>query len=632
MTGYERGEVVGRDCRFLQGRGTDREAVGRIRAALSEGRPCSEKLLNYRKDGQAFWNHLTISPLRGPGGDLRAFVGVQSDVTAVSEGASPALLTAPQLVCRDGRAAAEGASVAGEVQDVIAPPAARAPRVAVDLATSIERIQSSFVVADAALPDTPIVFASDAFLDLTGYRRDEVVGRNCRFLQGPRTDQAAVARVREAVASEQEVAVQLLNYTKGGREFLNFFQMSPVRDSLGKCRFFVGVQIDLGAAAADSAGPPQEAVVSPQVAHEGRDRAQKVSRGLAAMAATWPTGLEGSPWAHHLGVRRPPPHQAADPLWQALLRKEADAPEGLVAGWFRKLRKVGTGDAGVVYLAELRGYEEHRFGIKVLRKSDLLARNKTHRLRQEIDALSELDHPFISTMYGCYETSSHVHLLLDFCPGGDLLSWLLKQKGGVLPEERAKWYVGQMVLALQYIHCRGVVHRDLKPENILLTEGGHLKLTDFDLSFSPGPRIRLDPESAWEGVSQLNEQPEGRSNSFVGTAEFIAPEVVLGKDSYSSGVDWWGLGILTYEILYGRTPFKGKTRADTFKRIARGRVLFPEAPAVSSTARRFIQGLLEADPAARLGCRRGAAEVQRHPFFSGVRWALLADARHAPPP
>lgn len=632
MTGYERGEVVGRDCRFLQGRGTDREAVGRIRAALSEGRPCSEKLLNYRKDGQAFWNHLTISPLRGPDGDLRAFVGVQSDVTAVSEGASPALLAAPQLVCRDGRAAAEGAAVAGEVQDVIAPPAARAPRVAVDLATSIERIQSSFVVADAALPDTPIVFASDAFLDLTGYRRDEVVGRNCRFLQGPRTDQAAVARVREAVASEQEVAVQLLNYTKGGREFLNFFQMSPVRDSLGKCRFFVGVQIDLGAAAADSAGPPQEAVVSPQVAHEGRDRAQKVSRGLAAMAATWPTGLEGSPWAHHLGVRRPPPHQAADPLWQALLRKEADAPEGLVAGWFRKLRKVGTGDAGVVYLAELRGYEEHRFGIKVLRKSDLLARNKTHRLRQEIDALSELDHPFISTMYGCYETSSHVHLLLDFCPGGDLLSWLLKQKGGVLPEERAKWYVGQMVLALQYIHCRGVVHRDLKPENILLTEGGHLKLTDFDLSFSPGPRIRLDPESAWEGVSQLNEQPEGRSNSFVGTAEFIAPEVVLGKDSYSSGVDWWGLGILTYEILYGRTPFKGKTRADTFKRIARGRVLFPEAPAVSSTARRFIQGLLEADPAARLGCRRGAAEVQRHPFFSGVRWALLADARHAPPP
>ena len=632
MTGYERGEVVGRDCRFLQGRGTDREAVGRIRAALSEGRPCSEKLLNYRKDGQAFWNHLTISPLRGPDGELRAFVGVQSDVTAVSEGASPALLAAPQLVCRDGRAAAEGAAVAGEVQDVIAPPAARAPRVAVDLATSIERIQSSFVVADAALPDTPIVFASDAFLDLTGYRRDEVVGRNCRFLQGPRTDQAAVARVREAVASEQEVAVQLLNYTKGGREFLNFFQMSPVRDSLGKCRFFVGVQIDLGAAAADPAGPPQEAVVSPQVAHEGRDRAQKVSRGLAAMAATWPAGLEGSPWAHHLGVRRPPPHQAADPLWQALLRKEADAPEGLVAGWFRKLRKVGTGDAGVVYLAELRGYEEHRFGIKVLRKSDLLARNKTHRLRQEIDALSELDHPFISTMYGCYETSSHVHLLLDFCPGGDLLSWLLKQKGGVLPEERAKWYVGQMVLALQYIHCRGVVHRDLKPENILLTEGGHLKLTDFDLSFSPGPRIRLDPESAWEGVSQLNEQPEGRSNSFVGTAEFIAPEVVLGKDSYSSGVDWWGLGILTYEILYGRTPFKGKTRADTFKRIARGRVRFPEAPAVSSTARRFIQGLLEADPAARLGCRRGAAEVQRHPFFSGVRWALLADARHAPPP
>ena len=656
MTGYTQGEVLGHDCKFLQGPDTDRASVARIRAALDAKETCTEKLLNYKKDGSAFWNQLTISPLRGLDGELRAFVGVQSDVTTVSERTAAAESPAAQLISQDGRVAAEADSCVEEVREAAGSLGVRGPRLALDLATSIERIQSAFVVADARLPDCPIVFASDAFLELTDYGRNEVVGRNCRFLQGARTDRAAVARIREAVAQEQEVSVQILNYTKTGREFLNYFQMSPVRDTSGECRFFVGVQIDLGEEfqvdsqgvrnlreelnAAERAAEGQQTSLLQdsnlpslsQAAVAGTDRAQKVSQGLAAMTKTWPAHLDGSPWSVHLGVRHPPPHQVGDPLWQALLRKAAEPNEDeLNIAWFHKVKQVGSGDAGVVYLVELRGSGGHRFGLKALRKSDLAARNKIHRLRQEIDALASLDHPFLSTLYGCFETQSHVYLLLDFCKGGDMLSWLLKQPNGVLPEARAKWYVGQLVTALQYIHYQGIVHRDLKPENILLTERGHLKLSDFDLSFSPGANLRFDEHSSWDGVSELNEQPVARSNSFVGTAEFVAPEMVLGKSSYSSSVDWWGLGILTYEILFGKTPFKGKDRAGTFRNIARGRLKFPEGNTVSGTAKNFISQLLQQDPACRLGNRRGAAEVKQHPFFTGVRWALLGDARHRPP-
>jgi len=246
MTGYTQGEVLGHDCKFLQGPDTDRASVARIRAALDAKETCTEKLLNYKKDGSAFWNQLTISPLRGLDGELRAFVGVQSDVTTVSERTAAAESPAAQLISQDGRVAAEADSCVEEVREAAGSLGVRGPRLALDLATSIERIQSAFVVADARLPDCPIVFASDAFLELTDYGRNEVVGRNCRFLQGARTDRAAVARIREAVAQEQEVSVQILNYTKTGREFLNYFQMSPVRDTSGECRFFVGVQIDLG--------------------------------------------------------------------------------------------------------------------------------------------------------------------------------------------------------------------------------------------------------------------------------------------------------------------------------------------------------------------------------------------------
>jgi phototropin len=176
--------------RFLQGEGTDPKEVAKIRAAIKAGEPISVRLLNYRKDGTPFWNLLTMTPIKTPDGKVSKFVGVQVDVTSKTEGKAVADHGGvPVLVKYDTRLRE---NVAKKIVDEVTTTVAEAepikaakgsapkafPRVALDLATTVERIQQNFVICDPTLPDCPIVFASDSFLDLTEYKREEVLGRN----------------------------------------------------------------------------------------------------------------------------------------------------------------------------------------------------------------------------------------------------------------------------------------------------------------------------------------------------------------------------------------------------------------------------------------------------------------------
>lgn len=232
----------------------------------------------------------------------------------------------------------------------------------------------------------------------------------------------------------------------------------------------------------------------------------------------------------------------------------------------------------------------------------------------------------------------------------------------------------------------GVIYRDLKPENILVREDGHIMLSDFDLSLRckvnptllrssslgsqepvkrpSGPCAEnscIEPlclQPSWVQVScftprvasstngkprkpkseqaglgnplpQLVVEPtDARSNSFVGTHEYLAPEIIRG-DGHGSAVDWWTFGIFLYELLYGRTPFKGPGNDETLANVISQSLRFPESPAVSSHARDLIQSLLVKEPENRLGSARGAAEIKQHPFFEGLNWALIRCA--APP-
>lgn len=240
-----------------------------------------------------------------------------------------------------------------------------------------------------------------------------------------------------------------------------------------------------------------------------------------------------------------------------------------------------------------------------------------------------------------------------------------------------RFYVAEVLLALEYLHLIGVVYRDLKPENILVREDGHIMLSDFDLSFrcaatptlvKPSPPLAspvnasspctdypscTDPfclQPAWQVpcftprlqsvstktwkqksdlVAQVSPLPElvveptsARSNSFVGTHEYLAPEIIKGE-GHGSPVDWWTFGIFLYELLYGKTPFKGLGNDDTLSNVVSQGLKFPESPMVSSQARDMIRRLLIKEPKSRLGSVKGAVEIKQHPFFDGLNWALI---------
>jgi protein-serine/threonine kinase len=192
-----------------------------------------------------------------------------------------------------------------------------------------------------------------------------------------------------------------------------------------------------------------------------------------------------------------------------------------------------------------------------------------------------------------------------------------------------KFYAAEVLLALEYLHAMGFVYRDLKPENILLHASGHIRLTDFDLSKASVTPVNAHVVQSMAGnAPTLVAEPSLVTNSFVGTEEYLAPEVIVGK-GYGASVDWWTFGILMYEMLYGVTPFRGKSRADTFHRIDKSVVKFPDHPrcTVSKDCKSLIKKLLNHDPEKRLGYEQGAAEIKAHPFFEKTNLQLILNSK-----
>ncbi|XP_076956481.1 serine/threonine-protein kinase D6PK-like [Bidens hawaiensis] len=374
------------------------------------------------------------------------------------------------------------------------------------------------------------------------------------------------------------------------------------------------------------------------------------------------------------------PHMSKDIRWQAI--NHMMKQNGFLGlRHFNLLKKLGCGDIGTVYLAELVG-TNYPFAIKVMDNEFLERRQKMPRAHMEREILSILDHPFLPTLYAHFVSENLSCLVMEYCPGGDLHVLRQKQPARYFHEQAARFYVAEVLLALEYLHMLGIVYRDLKPENILVREDGHIMVTDFDLSLrcpvnpilvqpSSGPieppRMSgpcagsscIDPfciKPTCQQVScfksrmlskpkarkpkpdlaainrllpQLVAEPtEARSNSFVGTHEYLAPEIIKGE-GHGSAVDWWTFGIFLYELLYGRTPFKGPGNDETLANVILENLRFPETPLVSFQARDLIKGLLVKEPENRLGSQRGAAEIKQHPFFDGLNWALI---RCASPP
>ncbi|KAL0381751.1 UNVERIFIED_CONTAM: protein kinase PVPK-1 [Sesamum angustifolium] len=376
------------------------------------------------------------------------------------------------------------------------------------------------------------------------------------------------------------------------------------------------------------------------------------------------------------------PHKANDTRWEAIQAVRTRKNGSLESKNFRIFKRLGCGDIGTVHLAELIGTQTC-FAIKVMDKETLASRKKLLRAQTEREILQSLDHPFLPTLYAHFDTEKLSFLVMEFCPGGDLHALRQRQPGKFFTEHAARFYVAEVLLALEYLHMLGIIYRDLKPENVLVREDGHIMLSDFDLSLrcavSPTlvkssnaesknlglciqpaciepscaiqptcfrPRLSGKPKKEkrsrryTEIHNQVNLLPEliaeptnARSMSFVGTHEYLAPEIVKGE-GHGSAVDWWTFGIFLYELLFGRTPFKGAGNRATLFNIVGQPLRFPDSPTVSFAARDLIRGLLVKEPQHRLAYRRGATEIKQHPFFQNVNWALIrcASPPEVPPP
>lgn len=310
---------------------------------------------------------------------------------------------------------------------------------------------------------------------------------------------------------------------------------------------------------------------------------------------------------------------------------------------FEKIKLIGRGDVGKVYLVRNKKNNE-RYAMKVLSKREMYERNKIQRAKAEQEILATANYPFIVTLYHSFQSEDYLYLCMEYCGGGEFFRVLQAREGRCLSEPNARFYAAEVTAALEYLHLMGYIYRDLKPENILLHESGHIMLSDFDLSkqseFNGQPTMVSSGGKAFtHNYMALDTKAciaNFRTNSFVGTEEYIAPEVIMGT-YHSTAVDWWTLGILLYEMLYGSTPFKGSNRNSTFVNILKREVVFPDGNTMpngvgtyqhtSSQCRNLIRKLLIKDEPKRLGSRAGASDIKNHPFFKTQSWALLRNMR-----
>lgn len=328
---------------------------------------------------------------------------------------------------------------------------------------------------------------------------------------------------------------------------------------------------------------------------------------------------------------------------------------------------LGRGAKGVVFLVREEEEEEESAGellaLKVILR-DSIEKKKHHdgkdgneykRVIFEQQVLKRFDHALLPRLRGVLATEKVVGYAIDYCPGRDLNFLRKKQTEKMFSDDIIRFYAAELVLAMEYLHNQGIVYRDLKPENIMIQENGHIMLVDFDLSTKLSPRSAQSSPSPisiqksesvrkkrfslfqrWcnsgilpddsaphpESSSETETDSSEKSNSFVGTEEYVAPEIISG-DGHDFEVDWWSLGVVLYEMLYGRTPFKGPTRKETFYRIL---MKTPDLVGEKTALRDLIGKLLEKNPKQRITVEG----IKSHSFFSGVDWEMVLQLSRTP--
>ncbi|KAI8343230.1 camp-dependent protein kinase 2 [Chlamydoabsidia padenii] len=280
---------------------------------------------------------------------------------------------------------------------------------------------------------------------------------------------------------------------------------------------------------------------------------------------------------------------------QVIIQHRQNRPQ-LKLSDFYIMRTLGTGSFGRVHLIKSRVNARH-YAMKVLKKSEVVRLKQVEHTNNEKHILEGVGHPYLINCWGTFQDDSHLFIVSDFVAGGELFSVL--RRSHRFPDHVAKFYAGEVLLALEYLHSKDIVYRDLKPENLLLDNQGHIKIIDFGFA-------KYVPDITW---------------TLCGTPDYLAPEVIQSK-GYGKAVDWWSLGVLIYEMLAGQPPFYDDDHLKLYEKILAGKIRWPTYfdPAAISLLRK----LLTSDLSKRYGnLKGGSGDIKRHAWFDGLDFNLL---------
>lgn len=322
---------------------------------------------------------------------------------------------------------------------------------------------------------------------------------------------------------------------------------------------------------------------------------------------------------------------------------------------FQTIKVIGKGAFGEVKLVQ-RKSDGKIYALKSLIKTEMFKRDQLAHVRAERDIMADSkDNPWLVKLHASFQDSAYLYLLMEFLPGGDLMTMLIKYE--IFSEDITRFYMAELVMAIEAVHKLGFLHRDIKPDNILLDRGGHVKLTDFGLS-TGGKKTHDNAyyQNLLKNTSKDKNRNSGYFNdainltvsnrgqintwrksrramaySTVGTPDYIAPEIFNGQ-GYTYLCDWWSVGAIMFECLVGWPPFCAEEPTDTYRKIVNWRecLYFPEELVLSHNSESLIRSFL-CDPEHRIGNEGGqhggATQIKNHPFFRGVIWDQLRNIR-----
>lgn len=273
---------------------------------------------------------------------------------------------------------------------------------------------------------------------------------------------------------------------------------------------------------------------------------------------------------------------------------------------FDLLKVVGRGSFGKV-MQVLKKDTGRIYALKTIRKAHIISRSEVAHTLAERSVLAQINNPFITPLKFSFQSPDKLYFVLAFVNGGELFHHLQREQRFDI--NRSRFYTAELLCALECLHGFKVIYRDLKPENILLDYTGHIALCDF-------------------GLCKLDMKDEDRTNTFCGTPEYLAPELLLGQ-GYTKSVDWWTLGVLLYEMLTGLPPFYDENTNEMYRKILQDPLVFPGPEIVPAAAKDLLQRLLDRNPERRLGAN-GAAEIKAHHFFANIDWRKLLQRKYEP--